>query len=141
PTLRGTGRPFEVILVDDGSPDRSWEVIQDLASRDAEIVGFRLSRNFGQHAAIAAGFERAAGDITVLMDADLQDEPEHLPALLDKLDDGADVVYTVNLGEEHAGFRGATSMLFHYSFSQLTSFDVPQSIGTYRVFTRAFREA
>jgi glycosyltransferase involved in cell wall biosynthesis len=140
-TLRGMDRRFEVILVDDGSPDRSWEVIQELAGRSPEIVGFRLSRNFGQHAAIAAGFERADGDLTVLMDADLQDEPEHLPALLRKLDEGADVVYTVNIGGDQAGFRGATSMLFHYSFSKLTSFDVPQSIGTYRAFNRAFREA
>src|SRR5205823_7929197 len=128
-TLRGAGRPFEVILVDDGSPDRSWELIEELASRQAEVVGFRLSRNFGQHAAIAAGFERAAGDVTVLMDADLQDEPEHLPALLRALDDGVDVVYTVNVGGD-PGFRGLTSMLFHYSFSKLTSVAVPQSIGT-----------
>jgi polyisoprenyl-phosphate glycosyltransferase len=140
-TLRGSGRRFELILVDDGSPDRSWEVIEDLASRGSEVVGLRLSRNFGQHAAIAAGFERAAGDATVLMDADLQDEPEQLPALLDALQQGADVVYTVNVDPGRPGVRGLTSMLFHYSFSKLTSMDVPQSIGTYRVFNRAFREA
>jgi glycosyltransferase involved in cell wall biosynthesis len=140
-TLVATGRPFELILIDDGSPDRSWEVIEELAKRHSEVVGFRLSRNFGQHAAIAAGFERAVGDITVLMDADLQDEPEQLPVLLGTLEQGVDVVYTVNVDGNQEGFRGLTSMLFHYSFSKLTSVDVPQSIGIFRLFNRPFRDA
>jgi dolichol-phosphate mannosyltransferase len=139
-TLCSSGRRFEVILVDDGSPDGSWEKIEHIARRQAEIVGFRLSRNFGQHAAIAAGFERAAGDLTVLMDADLQDEPEHLPLLISTLEEGVDVVYTVNVGDD-SSFRGLTSGLFHYSFSRLTSIDVPRSIGTYRIFNRTFRDA
>ena len=72
-------------------------MIVGLAERHPEVVGLRLSRNFGQHPAIAAGFERAAGDVTVLMDADLQDEPERLPELLASLDEGADIVYTVGI--------------------------------------------
>jgi polyisoprenyl-phosphate glycosyltransferase len=75
-----------------------------------------------------------------LMDADLQDEPEQLPILIGALEQGVDVVYTVNVGDQ-PGFRGLTSLLFHYSFSKLTSVDVPQSIGTFRVFSREFREA
>jgi dolichol-phosphate mannosyltransferase len=139
-TLSGLERPFEILLVDDGSPDRSWDVIAKLAKSHPEIVGIRLSRNFGQHPAIAAGLERARGDVTVLMDADLQDEPEHLPALIAKLDEGSDVVYTVNVaGEAHAGSR-LTSALFHYSFSKVANVRVPPRIGTYRVFTRQFRE-
>ena len=139
-TLTGAGRRFEVILVDDGSTDRSWEKIEEIARSRPEIVGLRLSRNFGQHAAIAAGFERAEGDVTVLMDADLQDEPEQIPRLLAALEDGVDVVYTVNVGD-HGGVRGLTSILFHYSFSKLTNVEVPQSIGTFRLFSRGFREA
>lgn len=140
-TLRGTGRAFELIFVDDGSPDRSWEVIAALAERHPEVVGLRLSRNFGQHPAIAAGFERAAGDVTVLMDADLQDEPERLPELLAALDEGVDIVYTVALDEEGSTRSRLSSALFHYSFSRLTRVDVPRGIGTYRIFNRAFREA
>jgi polyisoprenyl-phosphate glycosyltransferase len=140
-TLGAMGRRFEILLIDDGSPDRSWEVIQRLGAEFQQVVGLKLSRNFGQHPAIAAGLERARGDVTVLMDADLQDQPEELPALLAKLDEGSDVVYTVNVDDEGGGSSRFTSALFHYSFSRLTHVDVPQSIGTYRVFTRKFREA
>jgi dolichol-phosphate mannosyltransferase len=140
-TIAGMGRRFEILLIDDGSPDRSWEIIERLSAEHAEVVGLKLSRNFGQHPAIAAGLERARGDVTVLMDADLQDEPEQLPALLAKLDEGSDVVYTVNVEEDGSGSSRLTSALFHYSFSRLAQVDVPNAIGTYRVFTRKFREA
>ena len=76
---------FEVILVDDGSPDNSWAVIQQLANLDGRVKGVRLSRNFGQHPAIAAGFDRAIGDVIVLMDADLEDRPESLPEIIGKI--------------------------------------------------------
>lgn len=140
-TLSEAGRPFEILLIDDGSPDRSWEIIETLAIAHREVVGLKLSRNFGQHPAIAAGLERARGDVTVLMDADLQDEPEQLPVLLAKLDEGSDVVYTMNVDEDGGGSSRLSSAIFHYSFSRLAHVDVPQSIGTYRVFTRKFREA
>ena len=140
-TLSNTGRKFEIILIDDGSPDRSWQKIHDLGNQHPEVVGLRLSRNFGQHPAIAAGLERSRGDVTVLMDADLQDEPEQLPLLLSKLDEGSDIVYTVNVDEEGSGRSRLTSALFHYSFSRVTRIDVPKSIGTYRVFNRKFRDA
>jgi dolichol-phosphate mannosyltransferase len=139
-TLSSMQRPFEILLIDDGSPDGSWDVIESLATSHLQVVGLRLSRNFGQHPAIAAGLERAQGDVTVLMDADLQDEPEQLPLLLAKLDEGSDIVYTVNVpGDAHAGSR-LTSALFHYSFSKVANVSVPPTIGTYRVFTRQFRE-
>jgi len=77
----------------------------------------------------------------VLMDADLQDEPEQLPVLLSRLDEGSDIVYTVNVDEEGAGTSRLTSALFHYSFSRVTRVDVPKSIGTYRAFNRKFRDA
>lgn len=139
--LGATERSFEILLIDDGSPDRSWEKICELHDRHPEVVGLRLSRNFGQHPAIAAGLERARGDITVLMDADLQDEPEQLPNLLTRLEEGSDVVYTVNVDDRGSGRTGLTSALFHYSFSRMTQIDVPRSIGTYRAFNRLFREA
>ena len=141
-TLASLGRRCEIILVDDGSPDRSWDSVVALTAEYPEVVGLRLSRNFGQHPAIAAGFERARGDATVLMDADLQDEPENLPALLSKLDEGSDVVYTVNVEDtDDGGGFSPTSALFHYSFSKVAHVDVPASIGTYRAFNRKFREA
>jgi glycosyltransferase involved in cell wall biosynthesis len=139
-TLTTMGRRFELLLIDDGSPDLSWERIKTLSAAHPEVVGLRLSRNFGQHPAIAAGLERAQGDITVLMDADLQDEPEQLPLLLSKLEEGNDVVYTVNVDRASGGAR-LSSALFHSSFSRVANVAVPHSIGTYRVFNRKFREA
>ncbi|MBA3842027.1 MAG: glycosyltransferase family 2 protein [Actinobacteria bacterium] len=140
-TLGGLGRSFEVIFVDDGSPDRSWDLIEELSSRHHEVVGLRLSRNFGQHPAISAGFERAVGEVTVLMDADLQDAPEELPRLLELLDDGADVVYTTIVDDGGSSRLRPTSALFHFSFAHVASVSVPPSIGTYRAFNRRFREA
>ena len=140
-TLRGLGRSFEIVFVDDGSPDRSWAVILRLCGQYPEVVGLRLSRNFGQHPAISAGFERARGEVTVLMDADLQDAPEELPRLLEQLDAGVDVVYTTVVDERGAGRLRPTSALFHFSFARVANVAVPASIGTYRAFNRAFREA
>jgi dolichol-phosphate mannosyltransferase len=139
--LAPTGRRFEILLIDDGSPDDSWSKIQALGSEHVEVVGIRFSRNFGQHPAIAAGLEHARGDFTVLMDADLQDEPEHIPLLLSKLEEGNDVAYTVNVDDSGAGASRVTSAIFHYSFSRFAQVDVPRSIGTYRAFTRRFRTA
>jgi dolichol-phosphate mannosyltransferase len=139
--LGGAGRRFEILFIDDGSPDGSWATISALAEEHPQVVGLKLSRNFGQHPAIAAGLERAVGDVTVLMDADLQDEPEQVPALLEKLDEGVDIVYTVNVDEAGHGKSRLTSALFHYSFSKAADVDVPQSIGTLRVFNRKVRDA
>jgi polyisoprenyl-phosphate glycosyltransferase len=141
-TLGSLERAFEIIFVDDGSPDRSWELIEELSSRHSQVVGLRLSRNFGQHPAIAAGFERAVGDVTVLMDADLQDPPEELPRMLQLLDeDGVDVVYTTIVDDGGSAKLRPTSALFHFSFARAANVVVPPSIGTYRAFNRKFREA
>lgn len=125
---------FEVVLVDDGSPDDSWAVIQLLASKDSRIKGVRLSRNFGQHPAIAAGFDRASGDVIVLMDADLEDRPESLPNIIGKLSSDVDIVYTTKASEE--GEARLTSALFHGVFSRITKAHVPANIGTLRAFNR-----
>jgi dolichol-phosphate mannosyltransferase len=126
---------FELILIDDGSPDDSWSVIQDLAKGDPRVKGVRLSRNFGQHPAIAAGFDRASGDLIVLMDADLEDRPESLPGLIARLTPGVDIVYTIKAGA-NPGSR-LTSALFHGVFSRITrASKVPRNIGTLRVFNR-----
>ena len=83
---------FEMILVEDGSHDKSWEIILKNSRNDPRIKGIRLSRNFGQHAAIAAGIEAASGEWTVVMDCDLQDLPEEISALYQKAQEGFDIV-------------------------------------------------
>ncbi|MEN1679232.1 MAG: glycosyltransferase family 2 protein [Planctomycetota bacterium] len=83
---------LQLILVDDGSTDGSWEKISALATRDPRVIGVRFRRNFGKAAALEEGFSRADGEVIVMMDADLQDTPAELPKLLAKLDEGCDIV-------------------------------------------------
>jgi glycosyltransferase involved in cell wall biosynthesis len=90
--LEKTGRPFEVILVDDGSTDSSWTVLRSLQAKDGRFKLIRLRRNFGQTAALSAGFDRARGDIIISLDADLQNDPNDIPRLIQKIDEGFDIV-------------------------------------------------
>ena len=92
PHLEATGRTFEIVCVDDGSRDGSFEILKQLRQQDKRVQIIRFRRNFGQTAAFAAGFDRAQGDIIITMDADLQNDPADIPKLLDKMDEGYDVV-------------------------------------------------
>ncbi len=83
---------LQMIFVDDGSTDDTWQVVEQLAGRDSRVLGIRFRRNFGKAAALSAGFDAATGDVIVTMDADLQDDPAEIPQLLAKLDEGFDVV-------------------------------------------------
>ncbi len=90
--LSGLGREYEIIFVDDGSSDSSFEILQDICSRDASVRAIRFRRNFGQTAAFSAGFRYAGGDVIITLDADLQNDPEDIPVLLEKIGEGWDVV-------------------------------------------------
>ncbi|MFT3774488.1 MAG: glycosyltransferase family 2 protein [Minicystis sp.] len=85
-------RRFEIIFVDDGSTDNSWEVITDLSREDPRVKGVRLRKNFGKAMALSAGFQRARGEIIITLDADLQDDPADLPSFIAKIEEGMDVV-------------------------------------------------
>src|ERR1700756_2298911 len=91
--LPGAAAGGEILLVNDGSRDRSWDVIRELAARHAGVRGIRMLRNFGQHNALLAGTRAARYAITITMDDDLQHQPEEIPKLLARLAEGADVVY------------------------------------------------
>jgi glycosyltransferase involved in cell wall biosynthesis len=90
--LENLGFPYEIIAVDDGSRDRSFDLLRDLAQRDRRLRVVRFRRNFGQTAAFSAGFDRARGDVVVTIDADLQNDPADIAALLSKIEEGYDVV-------------------------------------------------
>lgn len=102
PAMEATGRSFEIIAVDDGSQDNSYALLTQVHQRDARVRVVRLRRNFGQTAAFAAGFDRAAGQIVITMDADLQNPPADIPKLLAKMEEGYDVVsgWRVNRWQE-----------------------------------------
>jgi polyisoprenyl-phosphate glycosyltransferase len=127
---------YELILVDDGSPDDSWKTIEALAAADKRVKGIRLSRNFGQHPAIAAGFDSARGDVVVLMDADLEDRPEDITTLLERLGPNVDIVYTIKRGERGGILNQVTSVAFHRVFASIVGTQVPMHMGTLRAFKR-----
>lgn len=101
----GLAERFELILVNDASPDRSWEVITSLARRHAFVRGICLTRNFGQHNATMAGLNAAGGDVVVVMDDDLQHPPSAIAQLVAAIDAGYDVCYTRYVGRKHAAWK------------------------------------
>ena len=90
--LAKTSYSYEILFIDDGSTDRSWEIVEQLAEKHVEIQGIRLRRNYGKSDALQTGFERCTGRFVVTMDADLQDDPNEIPAMIEKLENGADLV-------------------------------------------------
>jgi glycosyltransferase involved in cell wall biosynthesis len=86
------GKPFEIIFVDDGSTDGSFSVLEELHKADRRVKAVRFRRNFGKSAALSVGFHEAQGDVVITMDADLQDDPNEIPSLIDKLEEGYDLV-------------------------------------------------
>lgn len=140
--LGPAGIAFEMVLVDDGSRDESWEILAESAEQDRRVKAMRLSRNFGQHAAISAALEHASGNRFVLMDADLQDRPELIPELLRKLDGGAhDIVYTVKVGGDDGIFKRLTSHAFHGMVSDATGSNHVANVGTFRAFNDKIAKA
>src|ERR1700736_4826489 len=108
--MDGAGDPFEVILVDDGSRDRSLELLKSWAGRRPDVVRvLELSRNFGQHPAVLAGFHDVTGDVAVTLDADLQNPPEEIPKLLTKFSEGYDVVGGVRVSRQDSWARKLAS--------------------------------
>ena len=131
--------PYEIVFVDDGSTDGSAQILRTLAREDARVKLISLSRNFGQHPAISAALEHATGDRFVLMDADLQDQPEDIPKLLEPL--GVhEVVYSTKRKSAQDPHR-LTSAIYHYLFSRIVGVRVPAGIGTFRAFTLRVRDA
>ena len=113
PVLESTGMEYEIILVDDGSPDDSWGVVCRLqAAHPSRITAVQLMRNYGQHNAQMCGFRRARGRYIITMDDDLQHPPEEIPKLLRKIEQGGfDLVYGVYGDKQHSGWRNAGSAL------------------------------
>jgi dolichol-phosphate mannosyltransferase len=131
-TLEPLGHPYEIVIIDDGSTDQSWEILRSIALQDPRFRGILLSRNFGQHPAILAGLDSVQGDITVLMDSDLDDEPELIPMLLEPIIQGrAEIVLTQ---APEGGRRRLSSKLFHWLVQNATKSPQTAMIGTYRAF-------
>ncbi|MBB6327798.1 dolichol-phosphate mannosyltransferase [Algoriphagus iocasae] len=125
---------FEIILVDDASPDNSWRKIEQLAEVHSEIRGIKLSRNFGQHYAITAGLDAAKGDWVVVMDCDLQDRPEEIPNLLAKAQEGFDVVLARRIDRQDNFFKRLSSKIFYKTLAWLTGSEQDETIGNFGLY-------
>src|SRR5437764_8690221 len=136
------GLNFELVLVDDGSTDSSAAILERLAESDPRVRLVYLSRNFGHQTALTAGLDHARGDAVVMMDADLQDPPEVIPSLLERWRDGSDVVYAVRdsrVGE--SAFKLTTARLFYRLMSRLSSIELQENAGDFRLIDRRALEA
>jgi polyisoprenyl-phosphate glycosyltransferase len=136
------GVPFELVVVDDGSTDRTRAILAAQAEKDARVKVVELSRNFGHQTAITAGLDHATGDAVVMIDADLQDPPELIPTMLDRWREGADVVYAVRTEREgETRLKLATARWFYRLISRLSPIDLSPDAGDFRLLDRRALDA
>ena len=120
PVMAGTGRTFEIIFTDDGSRDRSLEILKGLAAGHREVKVVEFNGNFGQHMAILAAFEKSTGDIVITLDADLQNPPEEIPKLVAEVEKGHDVVGTIRQKRQDSLFRKSASRIVNITTNKMT---------------------
>ncbi len=133
-TLSTITENFEIIMINDASPDNSWSVIQELSKKDKRVKGINFSRNFGQHYAITAGIDYAQGDWVVVMDCDLQDQPEEIIKLYNKAQEGYDVVLAQRIEREDSFFKKIGSKIFYKVLSYLTGTEQDASIANFGIY-------
>jgi glycosyltransferase involved in cell wall biosynthesis len=132
---------YEIILVDDGSKDNTWELIKNLHEKDKRVKGMSFSRNFGHHIAITAGIDYAKGIAVVLMDGDLQDPPEEIPKLYKKFKEGYELVYGIRKEKKDSYSKRITSFLFWWLINNLSDMNIPRNQTLLRIFDRKMIEA
>jgi len=133
---------WDLIFVDDGSTDRSTEILLELCRQDKRVKVLELSRNFGHQVAIVAGLDYARGEAVVTMDADLQHPPELIPELIKKWKEGYDVIYTSRRATQDAGpFKTLTSRMFYAMINRLSDVKIPTGAADFRLLDRKIVEA
>jgi dolichol-phosphate mannosyltransferase len=125
---------YEVILVNDASPDNSWEIIEQLHRSDQRVLGLNLSRNFGQHPAISAGLAEASGEWVVVMDCDLQDQPEEIPRLYHEAQQGFEQVVAVRAARQDTWFKRQSSSMYARLLSYLSGQRVNPAVGNFGIY-------
>jgi dolichol-phosphate mannosyltransferase len=132
---------FEIILIDDGSTDNSWQMIKETHKKDNRLKGIHFSRNFGHHAAVLAGLNYSKGDYNILMDGDLQDQPEEIPKLINKMKDGYDIVQGVTTWRHQNPLQNIISKIFHKFFVKISNISPMTKLGLFRCLSRDVVEA
>jgi polyisoprenyl-phosphate glycosyltransferase len=125
---------YEIILVEDGSPDNSWEKIETICQTDPKVKGIKLSRNFGQHPAISAGLEESTGEWVVVMDCDLQDRPLEIPRLYAKAQEGFDTVLAQREYRQDSFLKKLSSRIFYKIFSYLTDTKQDNTVANFGIY-------
>lgn len=132
---------YEIILVDDRSPDRSWEKMQALSAQFPEVKSVRLSRNFGQHPAIMAGLSQATGEWIIVMDCDLQDQPKEIKKLYAKTHEGFEVVMAARTNRQDSFFKKFTSKAFSKFFNYLSDIKVNHEVANFGIYHKRVIES
>lgn len=127
---------YEIILVDDFSPDNSWEKIVEISKKNTNVKGFKLSRNFGQHYAITAGLNQVSGDYIVVLDCDLQDQPEEIGKLYNKAKEGFDVVLARRYNRQDSFFKKAFSKIFYKTLGYLTGSKQDETVANFGIYSK-----
>jgi len=130
------GEDYEIILVDDRSPDNSWEVMKVLSGQNPKIKSIRLSRNFGQHSAIFAGLTKTKGDCVVVMDCDMQDQPKEIAKLYKKALEGYDIVLGQRENRKDKFLKKLSSKLFYKVFNYLSGGQFNNEIGNFGIYKK-----
>lgn len=131
------GMRHELIFIDDGSSDGSYEILRELARADASVRVLRFSRNFGHQIAITAGVDEARGDCVVVIDADLQDPPEVIVPMVEQWRDGFDVVYGVRSERDgETAMKLMTASIFYRLLGRITNVQIPANVGDFRLMSR-----
>lgn len=132
---------FEIILIEDHSPDHSWDEIVNEARQKKYVKALRFSRNFGQHNAITAGMELAKGDYVVLLDCDLQHDPAYIPELYTLIKSGYDLVFTRTRTREHKGLKNFVTKMYYHVIKVISGYTMEPNIGSYSMLTRKVVDA
>jgi glycosyltransferase involved in cell wall biosynthesis len=140
-TLPTLASAYEILLINDGSPDHSWTVVQQLAREFPHVRGISLMRNYGQHNALLCGIRSAQYDVIVTMDDDLQHDPAQIAVLLAKLDEGYDVVYGTPQNEQHGLWRDLASQVTKLALQSSMGVDIATKVSAFRVFRTVLRAA
>ncbi|MFA5059054.1 MAG: glycosyltransferase family 2 protein [Candidatus Omnitrophota bacterium] len=135
-------KDHEVILIDDGSRDKTWAIVEDLVRQDSKIKGIKFSRNFGQQSALTAGLDHASGDAVIMMDGDLQHPPELIPQLVAKWKEGFDIVYTKREhNKEYGPLKNLSSKTFAFVFNRVCQVAVEEGVLDFRIISREVAES
>jgi len=132
---------FEIILVNDGSRDASWELIHQLALGNSRVRGLNMMRNYGQHNALLAGIREARKELVVTLDDDLQNPPEEIPRLIERIDAGYDVVYGYPEHEQHGFWRDLASQMTKIALRSAMGVETARRVSPYRIFRTQIRDA